>query len=167
LLLRDLDIELVIAGDGPEFRAVEEWILEHNLSDRVMLAGYLRGRDKAQALVDADVFVFPSFYGEGCPVSLLEAMAAGLAVITTAVGGIPDIFVDGVNGIILRSGDRISIANAMQQLIMDERLLNQIRARNKQQAWERYEATTVTRTIEDIYKNLVIGSKRSCNQVRG
>jgi glycosyltransferase involved in cell wall biosynthesis len=153
-------IELVIAGDGSEFRAVEQWITDHSLSDKVMLAGYLDGLNKAQALVDADIFLFPSYYGEGCPISLLEAMAAGLAIITTAVGGIPDIFADGVNGIVLSSVTPASIADATGRLINDEGLLTRIRTRNKQQAWERYEATSVTRTIEKTYKSIVIDSKR-------
>lgn len=162
LLLKDRvpDVELVIAGDGPEFRAVAQWIFEHGVGDRVMLAGYLNGPDKAQALVDADIFVFPSYYGEGCPISLLEAMAAELAIVTTAIGGIPDIFVDGENGIILRSVTPIAIADATQRLINDEELLTRVRTRNKQQAWSSYEAAQVTRQIERVYANIVASERK-------
>jgi glycosyltransferase involved in cell wall biosynthesis len=97
------NVSLTVAGDGPEYPEVQRWINEHRVSDQIVLAGYLRGEAKAQVLVDADVFVFPSYYGDGCPVSLLEAMAAGLGVVTTAVGGIPDFFVDGQNGSLLSS----------------------------------------------------------------
>jgi glycosyltransferase involved in cell wall biosynthesis len=148
-------LELVIAGDGPEEHNIRRWIEVHNLGERVKLTGYLRGHDKAQVLVDADIFVFPSYYGEGCPISLLEAMAAGLAVITTSAGGISDIFTDAENGILLKSLSPVQIADAIEILVRDEHRQTEIRARNKQQAWDRYEATRVTHLIEGIYESVV------------
>ncbi|MDQ4148273.1 MAG: glycosyltransferase family 4 protein [Pseudomonadota bacterium] len=145
-------LELVIAGDGPEYSPIRQRILQHNISDKVTLTGYLRGQDKAKALLDADLFVLPTSYGEGCPVSLLEAMAAGLAIITTPVGGILDFFVDGENGIVISSVSASDIACAVEELVTDKARMARIRARNKQQAWERFEAATVTLKVEKIYE---------------
>jgi glycosyltransferase involved in cell wall biosynthesis len=154
LIDRGLEVELVIAGDGAEEKAVREWIRGHDLNDHVTMAGYLRGREKAKTLVDADIFVFPSYYEEGCPISLLEAMAAGLAIITTPIGGIPDFFIDGLNGILLKSLSAECIADAIEALIRDKDVQARIRAQNRQQSWERYEATRVTRIIEETYERV-------------
>jgi glycosyltransferase involved in cell wall biosynthesis len=156
LMQRVPDLELVVAGDGPERPMVERWIRDHKLGDRVKSVGYVRGCDKAQVLLDADIFVFPTYYGEGCPISLLEAMAAGLAIITTPVGGIPDFFVDGENGILLHSTTPSCIADAIENLIADPQRLLSIRAHNREQAWRQYEARQVTRTVEDFYATVLL-----------
>jgi glycosyltransferase involved in cell wall biosynthesis len=82
-------------------------------------------------------------------------MAAGLAVITTSAGGIPDIFTDDENGILLKSLSPAHIADAIEIMVRDVHRQTEIRARNKQQAWDRYEATRVTRLIEGIYESIV------------
>ena len=79
------ELRLVMAGDGPELNRMKLWIQENKLLDKVEFIGFLTGIEKAQTLADADIFVLPTYYGEGCPVALLEAMAAGLPIITTMV----------------------------------------------------------------------------------
>lgn len=152
-------LRLTIAGDGPEYQRVDRWINDQHLNHQVVLTGYLRGQAKAQALLDADIFVFPSYYGDGCPVSLLEAMAARLGVVTTAVGGIPDFFVDGENGSLLDSASPASIADAVFRLLEDQNRLEIIRDNNRLAAWGKYEASMITRKIEEIYEYAISGSK--------
>jgi len=146
------DLTLTIAGDGPEYHNLDRWVKEHRLGHRIVLTGYLRGEAKAHALIDADIFVFPSYYGDGCPVSLLEAMAAGLAVVTTPVGGIPDFFVDGKNGSLLDAVSPASIADGILKLLRDKHLLGIIRENNRLTAWKNYDAATITVGIEEIYQ---------------
>lgn len=145
------DVRLILAGDGPEQGNIRNRIEELGLSNRVSLPGYLRGYEKTRVLMAADLFVFPTYYGEGCPLSLLEAMAAGTAVITTSVGGIPDVFADGRNGILLKQVDAVSVAGAIEKLLNDNQLLTMAKEANKQDAWAKYEAGVVTRKIEDVY----------------
>ncbi len=146
------DTRLVMAGDGEERERLESWVRENGLSDRVEFAGFLRGKDKARVLLDSDFFIFPTYYGEGCPISLLEAMAAGLAVVTHGAGGIPDIFVDGENGILLDSVSERTVQSAMERLLSDKELAAKIRLHNRQQAWKLYEAGVMTREMEGYYK---------------
>ena len=153
------DLTLTIAGDGPEYHNLNRWIKEHRLGHRIVLAGYLRGEAKAHALIDADIFVFPSYYGDGCPVSLLEAMAAGLAVVTTPVGGIPDFFVDGKNGSLLDAVAPTSIADGILKLLRDEHQLGIIQEHNRSMAWKNYDAPTITARIEEIYRCAVDRSR--------
>jgi len=149
---------LMMVGDGPARRGLEEWVRRHGISD-VQFAGYLRGADKARALLDADLFVFPTYYPEGCPVSLLEAMAAGLPCITNAVGGIPDVFHDGENGILLNGVNVEKLTQAIDYMLRDAGLRERIGQHNRREAWEKYEASVVTRRIEALYgETLKIGS---------
>lgn len=147
------DARLVMAGDGPSRKTMESRVAELGLTD-VSFPGYLRGAEKAQALLDADIFAFPTYYGEGCPVSLLEAMAAGLPCITNSVGGIPDIFRDGLNGVLLDGVSVDSVTRALDDLLSDPARRAAIAERNRKEAWERYEAGVVTRRIEAIYRSV-------------
>jgi glycosyltransferase involved in cell wall biosynthesis len=151
---RHRGIRLNIAGDGEESAAVARWIDSSGLGDRIGLLGYLRGEKKARALREADIFVLPTRHGEGCPVALLEAMAAGLAVIATPVGGIPDVFRDGVNGILLRDSRPATIAEAVAQLLDDDELRARTGQHNRREAWQKFESRIVVRRLEELYREV-------------
>lgn len=144
-------LTLVMAGDGPDRDRMIQWVHDQGLIDRVEFPGYLRGQAKAQALIDADLFVFPTYHGEGCPVSLLEAMAAGLPVVTTRAGGIPDIFEDTKNGIFLNEVHPAAIAQAVTRLLDDKELHSRIQKNNMEHAWQNFEAHKVAQKMEKIY----------------
>lgn len=148
---------LVMAGDGPERTAMEEWVQCHGLEDSVTFPGYLCGERKADAMIRAELFIFPT-YSEGCPVSLLEAMAVGLPVITTDVGGIPDVFIHRENGLMLSVPQAKDIADAVLELAGDQQLMVLIADNNRQQAWSRYEAGVVTARLEMLYNDLLMAA---------
>jgi glycosyltransferase involved in cell wall biosynthesis len=147
-------IRLNIAGEGEESAAVARWIDSSGLGDRIGLLGYLRGEKKARALREADIFVLPTRHGEGCPVALLEAMAAGLAVIATPAGGIPDVFRDRVNGILLRDSRPATIAEAVAQLLDDDELRARTGEHNRREAWQKFESRIVARRLEELYREV-------------
>lgn len=147
-------IILHLVGDGPEKTAVEKKIIELGLQEKVKLPGYIKGKEKAKALLNADVFVFPSYYREGCPIALLEAMAAGLPLITTTVGGIPDIVIDGKNGVLLTSHTPDAIKEGIEKMLENKNKLREIGKFNKKTAWENYEANIVTSKLEQIYQQV-------------
>lgn len=149
------DAYMILAGDGPVRLEVEQVIIDAGLSERVKLPGYLRGEDKVAVLSGSDIFVLPS-YSEGCPVSMLEAMAAGLAIISTPVGGIPDILHDGENGVLLKSADPDLIYDALHRLLSSPELLMKICLTNQEVAWRCYEAGVITAEIEEHYKKALI-----------
>jgi glycosyltransferase involved in cell wall biosynthesis len=148
------EVSLHLVGDGPERPTVEQKISILGLQERVQLLGYMRGKEKAQALVNADIFILPTYYREGCPISLLEAMAAGLPVITTTVGGIPDIIIDKKNGILLKSHTPDAIEQGIRKMLKNTRKRKKIGLLNKEFAWENYESKIVTLKIEKIYKQV-------------
>jgi len=154
-------LSLCLVGDGPEFHNVKKWITENHLDHKITTPGYLRGKAKVRALDSADVFIFPTYYGEGCPVSLLEAMAAGLPVITADQGGIGDIIIDGHNGILLKTVSEESIEYGIRYLQnIDPKQLEIISSNNREQAWNNYEAKVVTQKVEAYYSEAFNHAKK-------
>jgi glycosyltransferase involved in cell wall biosynthesis len=106
-------VRLVIVGDGPERQAIESYVRQHRLDDKVTLPGF---RDDIDTLLrEADVFLLTSRY-EGISIALLEAMRAGLPAIGTAVGGIPETILDGKTGLLVAPDDDTALVRAMTAL---------------------------------------------------
>ncbi|MCP5080598.1 MAG: glycosyltransferase family 4 protein [Alphaproteobacteria bacterium] len=112
------EVHLTLIGDGPERMGLEKEAARLGLSDTVTFAGYQSQDDVAAALSSSDIFVLPSF-AEGVPVVLMEAMATGLPVIATAVGGVGELVRDGESGLILPPGDVAALAAALKKLLAD------------------------------------------------
>jgi glycosyltransferase involved in cell wall biosynthesis len=148
------ELSLFIAGDGSDLDILSRYVSKKSLDDSIVFTGYVKNKKKATIFREADIFILPSYHGEGCPVSLIEAMAAGLAVITTPVGGIPDIIDDDVNGILLNYPAPSQIAAALKRLLNDRKLCKTIQDNNRRKAWKHYEAKTVTGIIENIYSQV-------------
>jgi glycosyltransferase involved in cell wall biosynthesis len=149
------DARMVMAGDGPARDELEQAITAAGLEDKITLPGYVRDQDKAAVLADADIFVLPS-YSEGCPVSMLEAMAAGQALVSTPVGGIPDILHDGKNGVLIDSAEPDLIYDALHKLMSSPELVRTISETNKEVAWRCYEAGVITGKIEEYYRKALL-----------
>jgi glycosyltransferase involved in cell wall biosynthesis len=149
------ELSLFIAGDGSDLDIISRYVSEKSLDDFVFFTGFVKNGRKVKIFFETDIFILPTSHGEGCPVSLIEAMAAGLAVITTRVGGIPDIIEDDVNGILLNYPTASQIAAALKRLLNDRKFCNIIQDNNRRKAWEHYEAKTVTGIIENIYSHVV------------
>lgn len=146
--------ELILAGDGPERDSMEEYVRQHNLTSVVKFPGYLRGLSKGDTMMNSDIFILPS-YGEGLPISLLEAMAAELPIICTSVGGITDIFENGKNGILLSSVSAKSINEAVSKMIENKEWRLEIGRHNRSISWEYYESSVVSQQIKASYWKVV------------
>ncbi len=114
-----LDFRLVIAGDGPMRKHLEELISLWDLTEFVWITG--ERNDISELLKLLDVFVLPSL-GEGISNTLLEAMATGLPVVATDVGGNPELVEDGVNGRLVPKGDPAAITACLQEFAGDRKL---------------------------------------------
>ncbi len=122
------NIELWIAGSGLAKDEIEHWIRVNAMESGVKLVGSIYGKDKVDFLREADVFVLPTYHGEGLPYAILESLAAGTPVITTKVGGIPDIVVDRVHGILIDAKNPQQIVSAVHELARSE---EELRAMSK------------------------------------
>lgn len=137
------EVRLLVAGDGPDMHGARAAAHVHGVASHVEMAGFLRGHTKLAALQTSHLFLLPTRHGEGCPVSLLEAMASGLPVITTAAGGIPAIVKEGVNGRILPDVTAAGIAAAVAGLLDDASAMAAMGLTNRAEAFARYEARPV------------------------
>lgn len=112
--------KLTVGGNGEVDRFKAE-VARLGLGDRVEYVGWVTGDMKDRLLRQSDVMILPS-YNEGLPISILEAMAYGKGVISTPVGGIPEVIADGVNGLLVAPGDTAAIAAAMKAYIDNKSL---------------------------------------------
>ncbi len=115
---RGVEVELVVIGDGPRRPDLERQAATLGLSARTTFVGALGAAQVADELARADVFVSAS-YAEGLPVSIMEAMAAGLPVVATQVGGVAELVETGVTGTLVRPGDVDQLAEAVGRLLAD------------------------------------------------
>ncbi len=109
-------LRLLILGDGPERGVLEEMARMKGIADMVIFAGFQA--DVEEWLGSMDIFVLPSLT-EGTPMALLEAMSAGLPVLATAVGGVPLVVEDRVNGLLAAPGDPQSLSDRLSLLLRD------------------------------------------------
>ncbi len=115
------NIQFIVCGKGDQFNAVQQYIEELGLSSLFDFRGWVSGNEKETILRNADIFVLPS-YAEGMPNSILEAMAAGKAVISTRVGGIPELVIDKKMGRLIEPGDISALGQAIVELSRDPEL---------------------------------------------
>jgi glycosyltransferase involved in cell wall biosynthesis len=153
-------LRLICAGDGPDAEGMKALAQRLGVADRVDFPGFVSGEAKARLLLDSDVFAFPTYYGEGCPVSLLEAMAAGMAVLTAEAGGIPEVFRDGENGVLLRQVSADTVEQGLRRLLADPTARRAVGERNRQQAWARFEAGPVSAQLVGLYREVVAASAK-------
>lgn len=115
--LKDIpECDLLIVGDGPERQFLEDLTKELELTDRVYFTGNLTHASVMAALRTADLFVLNSVY-EGLPHVLLEALAAGIPIVATRIGGTPEVVEDGVNGRLVPIRDREKLTQSIREVL--------------------------------------------------
>jgi glycosyltransferase involved in cell wall biosynthesis len=144
-------VRCVIAGEGKRRSEVESQIERMDAGEHVRLVG--TRSDVADLLHAADVFVLASMR-EGFPVSLIEAMACGKAIVATDVGGIPDAVVGGRNGILVRPGDAHALSEAISTLLVDRGLAGRLGQEALETAVEKFSLKHVVRRTKEIYFEL-------------
>ena len=118
-----VDARLVIAGHGAEEDRLRRYSAALGLNGRVTFVEPVFGADKVRLLAAADVMMLPS-YAEGLPYALLESMAAGIPVVATPVGAIPDVVAHGTHGLLVPPRDGRAIAEALVRLAGDREQLS-------------------------------------------
>lgn len=111
------EVQLRIGGSG-EVDKAKAAAQTHAVHQHVEFLGWVSGADKFGALRSADIYVLPS-HNEGMPISILEAMAQGLPIIATRVGGIPELVRDGIDGMLVNAGDVEALAQVIAGLALD------------------------------------------------
>ncbi len=142
--------KLFVAGEGSFRPVLEERIASHGLADRVNLLGYRLDIPDLQAA--ADVFVMPSLW-EGLPLAVLEAMFAGNPVVATRTSGIPEAVDDGVEGLLVDSGDPVGLSESLARLIREPELAGRLGKSAQARAHAEFTLSRMTDEYEALYRS--------------
>ena len=151
-------VTFTIAGWGRDQTELQKKI--QSLGFSVNFPGYIRDEKKKEVLCNADIYILPS-YGEGMPNSILEAMAFGLPIITTPVGGIPDVFVNKETGFYIDTFESQEIVEKLKLLIDKPELRYKMGRSNYQRAQKDFMSDMVAKRLEQIYEEVI---KKNTNE---
>jgi len=149
------DVLFVVAGKGPSRKLIEDRIKELGISQNTTLAGFVPDELLPVYYDAADYFLLPSASGEGLPLVLLEAMACGLPVIATAVGGTPEILKHNKNGILVPPINPKAMAEATSKLLSNEKLATTLGKEARRNVEDNYTWEENVRRLQAIYKEFV------------
>jgi polysaccharide biosynthesis protein VpsI len=149
LIDNDLKIKLSIGGNGENDR-LQATIKSLKLNDSVNFLGWISEKQRDKLLRETDVFVLPS-YGEGMPMSILEAMSYSVPVVSTTVGGIPELVLDGETGFLIEPGDLDALYEKLKCLIQDKELRKKFGRKGRLVIENRFNIDLVSQKIKQIY----------------
>lgn len=140
-------------GGVGDINEVMARIKKLGMEDNIELLGWVEDEERRKLLNRTAAFVLPS-YIEGVPMGILEAMAAGVPVISTTVGGIPEVIDCGVDGILMEPGDINALANAIASLLRNAEMRVDMGVAARQKIAQRFSAEKVLPQLEAIYRSL-------------
>lgn len=145
-------LTLYIGGSGEQDKMLS-LINRYGIADIIKYVGFVSGDKKTLLLQSSDFYILPS-YVEGLPISILEAMSYSLPIISTSVGGIPEIVENGVNGILIQPGEKDALYKAIMQLLFDAVLRKNMGEASYKKV-KPYFPENVNRKLESLYTELL------------
>jgi len=146
------DVRLALAGEGDR-AGVERHAEQLGIHDAVKFTGWVGPSGKRALLEHAAAFALPC-YEAGMPVSLAEAMSAGVPVVASRVGGIPEAVVDGASGYLVAPGDKTGLERALRKLLLDRALAARLGAAAREAARRTFAPERALRAIETVYESV-------------
>jgi len=146
----DRKVTLFVAGDGEELERAKEYVDTNNLHN-VEFIGFVKDGMRNDILKKCHIMIFPTYYGEGLPSSIVEGMLYGMPIISRPMGGIPDIVSQGVNGYLSESLDSRVYENYCLQLVENKELYDQMARKNYAKAKKLFVTEAVKERLLGIY----------------
>ncbi len=146
------NLKLIIGGCG-QVEELNEIIESNNLRGIVEYKGWVTGEEKEKLIQHSDVYILPSYY-EGVPISILEAMRYGKPIISTFVGGIPEVVEPGINGLLITPGDYKALLNSLLYYINDHGNISKHGHQSLHKVKDYY-PEVITPQLETIYSSLL------------
>lgn len=159
------NVHMTVAGTGTALEEAQKYVIDNNIHN-VEFVGYVRGRQKTENFSTAHCYLFPS-YSEGMPISVVEAMAFGLPVITRPVGALADFFRDGEMGFLTASKDPAVFARLVEQLIVAPALCDKMSRINREYAMGRFSSSSVVDRFSSIYRNVATADALNSRTAKG
>ena len=147
------DWKVVFAGNG-EIEVGKSLAKKMQISSQVEFVGWVTGKSKENLFSRASIFCLPS-YAEGFSVAVLDACAYGIPIVTTRVGGMPDIIQDGVNGMLFEAGDVSYLASLIEKLIVSPNIRNQLAEQSLELAKNVFSLKRIDEEIQRLYQSLL------------
>jgi glycosyltransferase involved in cell wall biosynthesis len=146
------ELHLVVGGVG-DLAALRRRADALGIGARLSLPGWIDARDREAELARAQVFCLPS-HAEGLPMAMLEAMAAGKAVVASTVGGIPEAIDDGANGLLVAPGNVPALTAALRALLQDGALRERLGGRARATVQQRFSTAAAIGQLSALYREL-------------
>ena len=145
-------VKFLVVGDGPERKTLEEMAVSQGLKERINFTGFVNDMDGIYRSLDLLVI---SSTTEGIPLVVLEAMKHGIPVVSTRVGGIPEVIEDGVDGMLVESRDPQALSEAIEILLLDNNRYHEISRKARNKIVTHFNQSIWIEKIEKIYSNLL------------
>ena len=153
VLEKDDSATLLLGGDG-DINLYKSLVDSLGIKSNVQFLGWVSGEEKNNYLAKADVYCLPS-YNEGFPMGVLEAMSAGVAVVASTAGGIPDAITSEKEGLLITAGDVDALTRALLRVISDRELNQQFIISAKNKFDQNFSEPIVFSELDKIYNNLL------------
>ena len=131
-------------------RAIDEVVEQLGIADAIDWVGFTR--DVPGELAKLDLFVLPSLFGEGLPMVILEAMAAGVPVVATRVEGVPEALRDGIDGVIAAPADAADLARAIDRVLRGQVDWSRLRTSAHHRQAEMFSDRSMARGVSEVYR---------------
>lgn len=148
------DAHIYFGGDG-ERETAERLCREKGIDRNVTFLGWVRGAEKEKYLKECSVYVLPTYH-EGMPMSALEAMSYGMAVVSTYVGGIPHLIKDGENGLLCEAGDRAALEKRLEELLAYPEMRKRLGEAARNKIASEFDITVSVKRLTDVWKAATI-----------
>lgn len=153
LLKKVPTVKVLLAGTRGE-KKIRSLLGDYGLEKAVYLLGWVDPEQLLRLYHQTHLFVLPSYY-EGLSMSMLEAMACGLPIVSTRVGGIPELIVEGENGLLINPGDREALLEALVSLLADTALRETMGRNNIQKIREKYDIPIYIDKLQSLYREIM------------
>ncbi len=147
------DVTFIIVGEGPEEGTIRSLIERSGLTSRIRMLGYRS--DLLNVFRSLDVFAIPSVEGDTIPQVLMQALAMGLPVVSTTVGSIPDVVLEGETGFVVPPRDAAALADRIQVLLNDRELRRRLGASGRALVERFYSIDRMLDRMEAVYRGLL------------
>ena len=140
-------------GDGADMDRMRAEVARRGLEESVELLGWITGQQKMHAFTAADVFCLPS-HSEGLPITIIEAMSAGLPVVATRISGIPEEVIEGETGLLYALGDLDGLADAISRLLSDAALRAEMGGAGRRRVEAVFDRDVVAGQLVGLWRSL-------------
>jgi glycosyltransferase involved in cell wall biosynthesis len=154
LVINHPDAQLIVAGDGPMKKDMELLAQDLGIKDNVEFLGWVSKDQIVKASARSSILVLPTLRIEGFPMSIIEAMAEGLVVVASDIGGSKDAIINGSTGYLVKPGDKVGLLQILTELITNDEKLKQMMIASRQHFETNFTSKTMVQKYLKVIKEL-------------